>query len=152
MAALPAATASVQAPDPIKAILRGAINRRMSIDAMLSGASVRSFARAVPMHRARRPTIFRRLVFQLLKEVNVHLERIEGAAGALPIGLVQTQMIHQAINGEARREAVIGIAHMPVEIDPFRFDLDLTDRELRHVGMLNATAGARALGPGRVPE
>ena len=87
-------------------------------------------------------------ILHFVKEMNVHLEGIERAACALAIGRIQTQMVHQAVNRVARRQAVIGVAHMPVEIDPLRFDLHVIDRKFRQVRKLSAAAGARALEPG----
>ena len=58
----------------------------------------------------------------LVQVVHVQLERVQRAAGPFAIGRIEPQVIHDIVNGVAHRHAVIGIAQVPVVVDPIGLD------------------------------
>ncbi|MNW22085.1 hypothetical protein D3C71_2233750 [compost metagenome] len=56
------------------------------------------------------------------------------AAGAAVIA-VQADAVHERVGGIAEDEQVIGIAQVPVVVDPVRQDWGLVGDECRHVGV-----------------
>src|SRR5450755_2025862 len=74
-----------------------------------------------------------------MKIVDVQFDAIERAMGALPVGGIHTEVIHQCVHGVAHHEHIVGIAQMPVEIDPVRQYLGAIDGKTRRHGHVPAS-------------
>src|SRR6266481_2676619 len=67
----------------------------------------------------------------------MHFERIQSAMRALTVCRIETQMIHHAVDGIARDQAIISVAQVSVVVDPVRFDSGAVD------GKFGYSRGAR---------
>src|SRR5579863_2916603 len=90
----------------------------------------------------------------LVQVVQMHLERVQSAMRALAVGRVESQDVHHIVDGEAGYQPVVGIAQMPVVVDPFGLDLAAINRQFRHrnsaqrsCSFSRACAGVKTLAP-----
>ena len=58
----------------------------------------------------------------LVQVMHVQLDRVERAVGALAIRGIESEMLHDVIDGVAHHHAIIRIPQMAVVIDPIGFD------------------------------
>src|SRR5215469_1805850 len=65
--------------------------------------------------------------------MQMHLDRIQGAAALGAVVGVEAEAVHQRVDGETHDQAVVAIAQMTVEIDPLWQDRGLIDGKARHV-------------------
>ena len=56
--------------------------------------------------------------FDFVHKVQVALQRVERVAGGCAAGLVQPQLVHESVGGQAEQQQVVGIAQVPVVIHP----------------------------------
>ena len=97
-----------------------------------------------PRECARRSPRWRRLHFPQV--VHVHLERVQRAAGARAISLVEADALHERVDAVADDQAVVGVAQMAVVVDPVGRDAGAINRYPRHGWLANQAQPLARLG------